>query len=831
MMRSGRKLFSKVEKEVRRGERGQDYTKKKIISIVLCTVLVLSIAAPAVGAFNSTPDAVAAHIGEAHVHTDSCWYITPAHTRTTEFYNEYGYLVQELIEEPETRELICPLEEGEPEYEYIYKEADEEKSAIVDYIDENNPVGDDGNRPGTQEPEADDEEKAEPPSPCFYDTTPTPDTSHADDPSADDEEKAEPPSPCFYDDPEADATPESPCAPYPAYAELSPAILAALAELGTYTVNFSANHPGIQMPEAHATRSAHRGTGTSQNNNRNNIIVLAQSVPTNANAPTHPEGFRLVGWNTRSDGTGQNFQLFSPTGPLNINHPEGGGDSITLYAMWGYRINFIANAPDPSIEMPAASASRTARRGTTTQAANHVNNIMLEGAMPTVFPNVPGLSLVGWNTRADGTGTFFLPTAAVVLPHTAAMGPTANLYGVWVYTQYTINFVANVPNQPNIQMPDGEATRLGARIVTATAVVNVTRQGVAPTQFPEVPGHRLVAWNTRPDGTGIMFTLTGAMHVPHPIGSENTVNVYGVWGLEYTVNFVANVPDDYTIEVPYEYRQQPILRSTALASLNSLAMTPALASSAANALAPLVDGFEVSVWNTRPDGTGTNVSLTANTLIPHPLGSGEDITLYGIWRNTSYTVNFLINAPEFPELQMPPQHSYRTAFRSTVTALPNIIISTANMPPVAQLPQRPDGLSIVAWNTEPDGSGARHAATGQMNILHDLTDGTVRNLYAVWGFAVMFDANIDGHPSIEMPYGQDRRIVSRSGANLVLPVAQLPTPPVHPDGLSLVGWNLRQDGTGTNFRVLPLPTAALNIPLGTTGAVGSGLVTIYAVWG
>jgi len=126
-------------------------------------------------------------------------------------------------------------------------------------------------------------------------------------------------------------------------------------------------------------------------------------------------GYAFSGWNTHADGTGANYNAgasYTPTAP------------IVLYAKWEvttYTIAFDTNGASGT-----APTARTVTPGYST-------------SLPTM--SWATVTLTGWNTKADGTGT----TYAVNSTYT----PSGNIAAITLYAQWDIPSLASVTGLAN----------------------------------------------------------------------------------------------------------------------------------------------------------------------------------------------------------------------------------------------------------------------------------------------------------------------------------------------------------------------------------------------
>ncbi len=131
-------------------------------------------------------------------------------------------------------------------------------------------------------------------------------------------------------------------------------------------------------------------------------------------------------------------------------------------------------------------------------------------------------------------------------------------------------------------------------------------------------------------------------------------------------------------------------------------------------------GYEISHWNTKPDGTGLNF-YAGDTY-----SEGAGLTLYAIWEAGIYSVTLDANGGSggtsaiYLKYDSGWYSSSSCTSSSKITALPSTPTRT--------------GYEFKGYSTEPDGSGTLAvSATGAINVSDTFysTDGT-RTWYAVW---------------------------------------------------------------------------------------------------
>lgn len=203
------------------------------------------------------------------------------------------------------------------------------------------------------------------------------------------------------------------------------------------------------------------------------------------------EGYVFVGWNTKADGSGDNYsdgQNIQPT------------EDLTLYAQWEkiqyFTISFDANGGTGSMQSIK----------------------VVKGSKATLLDNEftrTDFNFKGWNTKADGSG------ASYSNKQSFALNSDIILYAQWKKVEYaTITFNANggSGSMQSISVVKGSSTTLPN--------VTFTRSG-----------YNFKGWNTKADGSGFAYQNRQS------IASHNNLTLYAQWEktVEYiTISFIAN---------------------------------------------------------------------------------------------------------------------------------------------------------------------------------------------------------------------------------------------------------------------------------------------------
>ena len=140
-------------------------------------------------------------------------------------------------------------------------------------------------------------------------------------------------------------------------------------------------------------------------------IQVGIATKLSANTFTNTEPF--VGWNTKPDGTGDSY-----TNEQEVTDLTTAGETITLYAQWGYP-RYLIHYDSNGAENSPTTMSDQGVVVNTTSVMLRVSNFQREG-----------YGFAGWNTKADGTGISYGPNEVVDLPDIHIKG--LYLYANWI---------------------------------------------------------------------------------------------------------------------------------------------------------------------------------------------------------------------------------------------------------------------------------------------------------------------------------------------------------------------------------------------------------------
>ena len=235
--------------------------------------------------------------------------------------------------------------------------------------------------------------------------------------------------------------------------------------------------------------NANGGTGapTSQTKTYDKALSLSTTKPTRT-------GYTFKNWNTKSDGTGTSY---SAGASYTANA------AVTLYAQWTantYTVTYNANGGT------GVPANQTKTYGTT---------LTLSSTKPTRT----GYTFKNWNTKSDGTGTSYSAGAS----YTANAAVT--LYAQWTANTYTVTYNAN----GGTGAPANQTKTYGVTLYLSSVI-------------PTKDGYEFNGWNTKQDGTGDKYSANGSY-----IKNEN-ITLYAQWVAKHIHNYEWVYNNDATTE-------------------------------------------------------------------------------------------------------------------------------------------------------------------------------------------------------------------------------------------------------------------------------------------
>lgn len=525
----------------------------------------------------------------------------------------------------------------------------------------------------------------------------------------------------------------------------------------------------------------------------------APSDPTRAN-------YTFVGWNTKANGSGK-FITAADYATLNdVSTAAGGTNPVELYAYWadapvtpgklpgnetpndnGVKVTFDSNA--------SGSASSTVTDANPKYVYPHLGD-----ALGTLMPEAPTRThykFVGWNTKADGSGTTFTDATAIT---TTLDGVTANgsKYNLVVYAQWDIADNVDANDKVTITFNDNKDGNGGTNVKTVTIFKgdSLGYDVTAPTN----KGYTFDNWYEGTVTGGSLSMTTTAFDKTKPINSNT--DYYAKWLSDITIRYDVN---------------------GGVGTYNDVVGAPT-ANYTDPAQNPTKTNYVFIGWNTKPNGAGNFVTSakypTLNDVSLAAQGSEASapttVTLYAYWAAANVNPGENVIPDDIPK-----NNGVKVTFDSNVTGnKTNAAVTDANPKYVYpylgdtlgnMMPNEPTRTHYVfkGWNTKADGSGVTVDSTtkiDQATLKDALKEIAGTNtayettLYAQWDIDpsvptsdkvnVTFNKNLDLNGNDTSP----RVITLYKGDSIGYDITE-PTNGT----FEFDGWKTAFDGTGTKF--------------------------------
>ncbi|KAK3582392.1 hypothetical protein CHS0354_023936 [Potamilus streckersoni] len=308
-------------------------------------------------------------------------------------------------------------------------------------------------------------------------------------------------------------------------------------------------------------------TITFNSDNGTAVSTITVTSGNKATKPTNPSktGYTFVDWYKEATLT----NVFDFNTAITAN--------ITLYAKWtavSYKVTLDANKGTPG-----TTTTITVEQGKTVPTST------------TGLPTFTGHTLVGWNTKADGTGTGFV------------FGDTPVFADITLYAKWTINVY--------IVTLDANGGTPGTTTIIKVEHGKTVPTSTSTTALPTFTGHNFLGWKTKADDTG-----TGFVFGDTPVFAD--ITLYAQWSnISYTVTLDPNGGTAGSTTKVSVYHGQTVPSSI---SINNL---------------PTRMNYQLLGWNTSADGKGSEFVFGTTVF--------ADITIYAKWTINVYTVTLDAN--------------------------------------------------------------------------------------------------------------------------------------------------------------------------------------------
>lgn len=318
--------------------------------------------------------------------------------------------------------------------------------------------------------------------------------------------------------------------------------------------------------------------------------------------------------------------------PLKVDGIYAAGP-VTYYALFEveeYTVQF--NIGDTTMGGWADGSSNV-----TKQTANPIPyNTALGASNVPAVKGKTGYGFVAWNTKADGTGTSYTDLSTYKV-----MGPDVIFYAQWEPRDgYTIHYN---PNGGNLTTVTQTTVSGGAKLKWTDVVNNVM---LSDAKNMKKLGYTFAGWFTAADFSGTRIDVAGstttfgqAVMAQQPGITEDdvpTLELYAKWvEKDYTVTYNAQLP---TGSITIGNKTPVHWDSTNLRPAGNETLS--------------ADGYDFLGWNTKANGSGMTVTdaTVFGAAYQNVNGTTADtvttLTLYGIWKEKTFTVVFRDGANE-----------------------------------------------------------------------------------------------------------------------------------------------------------------------------------------
>ena len=453
----------------------------------------------------------------------------------------------------------------------------------------------------------------------------------------------------------------------------------------------------------------------------------------------------------------------------------------------GVKVTFDSNA--------SGSASSTVTDANPKYVYPHLGD-----ALGTLMPEAPtrtNYKFVGWNTKADGSGTTFTDATAIT---TTLDGVTANgsKYNLVVYAQWDIADNVDASDKVTITFNDNKDGNGGTNVKTVTIFKgdSLGYDVTAPTN----KGYTFDNWYEGTVTGGSLSMTTTAFDKTKQINSNT--DYYAKWLSDITIRYDVN---------------------GGVGTYNDVVGAP-IANYTDPAQNPTKTNYVFIGWNTKPNGSGNFVTSakypTLNDVSLAAQGSEASapttVTLYAYWAAANVNPGENVIPDDIPK-----NNGVKVTFDSNVTGnKTNAAVTDANPKYVYpylgdalgnMMPNEPTRTHYVfkGWNTKADGSGVTVDSTtkiDQATLKDALKEIAGTNtayettLYAQWDIDpsvptsdkvnVTFNKNLDLKGNDTSP----RVVTLYKGDSIGYDITE-PTNGT----FEFDGWKTAFDGTGTKF--------------------------------
>ena len=214
------------------------------------------------------------------------------------------------------------------------------------------------------------------------------------------------------------------------------------------------------------------------------------------------EGFKFAGWNTKADGSGQQFDIGVPARNLTSIHTA----NVTLYAQW--KESFSRDICEANTGMDAQEFEYTDKNYDVDRYNEIEKNLhSATDNMPSEGMHRVGYKIIGWNTdkKKAQDGIVEYKDKAEFINKSKENNSKVNLYAVWQITEQTITYDLNGATETALASDTGKVANTienNTQKYTYRTTTYISSGESTTGKVITRPGYKFVGWETVPQVKG-----------------------------------------------------------------------------------------------------------------------------------------------------------------------------------------------------------------------------------------------------------------------------------------------------------------------------------------
>ena len=536
------------------------------------------------------------------------------------------------------------------------------------------------------------------------------------------------------------------------------------------------------------------------------MATYDKDIPLDNGSGLSYEGFKFAGWNTKADGSGQQFDIGVPARNLTAIHTA----NVTLYAQW--KESFSRDICEANPGMDAQEFEYTDKNYDVDRYNEIEKNLhSATDNMPSEGMHRVGYKIIGWNTgkKKAQDGIVEYKDKAEFINKSKENNSKVNLYAVWQITEQTITYDLNGATETALISDTGKVANTienNTQKYTYRTTTYISSGKSTTGKVITRPGYKFVGWETVPQVKGEKAIR---YNPSQKVQCLPTCTLKAVWEInKVTITYDANGGSG------------TLAANSGSPSIQSFGTT---AFQVGNGEAPFTlssgegwkrNGANITHWDTTRDETGDRYAPS------QIINFASDITLYAKYDapKYSYNIKYIGNRPS---------QSTSSLIGSLPKEINNIRLNEEITIPDA-------GVTLSGWHSNgkwyktKSGSGLSYSfGTVQKNLGKH---GETVVLYLNWipnTYKVVYEANKPFNASNNVTgtiIGRDldRNDLTNASMYTYDVSGTLAKNMYTLKGWKFTGWNTKADGSGKEYidraEVKNLTTE------------NNGVVHLYAQW-